>query len=255
MKATVKASDMAFNILEQIAFASEPQSQTEIAQAVGIVKSAAHKHLHTLQERGYVVRDTISARYSLGPKAWLIGKRATAIENLALVAEGQMRAVRNETGLAVVLCSVNAKTLSVISTFHGTHAIEIGVRQGSVLSLHASAQGRLLLAFGPPELSEEIYAQPLIPLTPKTITDPVQLSEQVRLCRNTGYAVAPEETLLGVNALAAPVFDHREEMIATVALIGSIQHLTPIPSSSHVEIIRRLAQSISSSRGRGMVAI
>ncbi|WP_168184233.1 IclR family transcriptional regulator [Thioclava sp. F42-5] len=246
MKTTrVKTSDMALAILEKVAFTDVAPSQTEIAEAVGIVKSAAHKHLNTLEETGWIARDSGTGRYYLGPKAWIVGQRATAIRDLAETARERMRAKRNETGLAVVLSSVNKRRLSVIAALHGTHAIEIGVRQGSELTLHASAQGQVALAFGGAEVAEDLLAGELEPLTPKTITDPDLLRARLAEVRASGFACAPEETLLGVNVVAAPVFDHNGALIATVALIGSIQHLTNPPEQAHIDAILELAQSIS----------
>jgi DNA-binding IclR family transcriptional regulator len=243
--ARVKTSDMALKILEKVAFSDIALSQTEIAEAVGIVKSAAHKHLNTLEETGWIMRDAGSGRYHLGSKAWVVGQRATATHNLAEPSRERMRALRDKTGLAVVLSSVNKSGLSVISALHGTHAIEIGVRLGSELILHASAQGQIALAFGSATLVKEVLAAKLPALTPKTLTDPEQLTARITEVRASGYACAPEETLLGVNVAAAPVFDHNGTLIATVALVGSIQHLTSPPEKAHVDAILELARSIS----------
>lgn len=251
-KLRVKTSDMALNILEKIAFSEEALNQAQIAEAVGIVKSAAHKHLYTLEESGWIIRDQMNGRYCLGPKAWLVGQRATLINNLAKAAESRMRATRNDTGLAVVLSSVNKTSLNVIAAYHGTHDIEIGVREGSRLELHASAQGQVMLAFGDPSLIEETCSADLPALTPKTITDPKVLRDRIEEVRRKGYAVAPEETLLGVNVIAAPVLGHNNQLIATIALVGSIQHLTQTPDEQHVQTIRTLANSISQTRGHGI---
>lgn len=248
-KPRVKSSDKALSILEKIAFSDEALSQVQIAQAVGIVKSAAHKHLYTLEESGWVVRDLTSGRYDLGPKAWLIGQRATWIDDLAKSAESRMRATRNETGLAVVLSTVNKKSLNVIAALNGTHTIEIGVRQGSQLELHASAQGQTMLAFSDPDVIDELCSNALLALTPKTLTDPKLLQGRIEQIRQNGYAAAPEETLLGVNVIAAPVFNHNNQIIATVALVGSIQHLAARPEQTHIDAIKTLASAISQSRG------
>ncbi|WP_163849236.1 IclR family transcriptional regulator [Pseudooceanicola aestuarii] len=240
---------MALTILEKIAFSDEAMSQTEIAAAMGIVKSAAHKHLHTLEESGWLIRDHRSHRYGIGPKAWLIGQRATWIDDLTQAADSRMRETRNQTGLAVVLSSVNKRSVTVIAALHGTHEIEIGVRQGSRLEVHASAQGQVMLAFGDPKLAEDVCAEPMQALTPRTLTDPGALRRRITEVRQQGYAVAPQETLLGVNVIAAPVFGHDDRLIATVAMIGSIQHLAETPDPALVTAILELARSISQTRG------
>lgn len=245
----VKTSDMALTILEKIAFADVPMNQKEIADAMGIVKSAAHKHLNTLEETGWVMRDLVTGRYQLGTKAWIIGQRASAIQTLANVGREPMRIARNETGLAVVLSLVNKNGLSVISALHGTHAIEIGVREGSELPIHSSAQGQVAMAFGGPALTEKTLKGDLPALTPNTVTDPERLKERIAEVRAKGYACAPEETLLGVNVIAAPIFDHTRTLIGTAALVGSIQHLAHPPDPQHLAALKAVAASISQARG------
>ncbi|WP_157966424.1 IclR family transcriptional regulator [Oceanibium sediminis] len=245
----VKASDMALTIIEKIAFSDVALNQKEIAEAVGIVKSAAHKHLNTLEDTGWIMRDLATGRYQLGTKAWIVGQQAKAIQDLAEVGREPMRAARNETGLAVVLSLVNKNGLRVISALHGTHAIEIGVREGSELVLHASAQGQVALAFGGPALTEKAFKGDMAALTPKTLRDPDLVRARVEEVRTKGYACAPEETLLGVNVVAAPIFDHTRSLIGTAALIGSIQHLPDPPGAEHVDAVVTLARSISQARG------
>lgn len=248
-KSVVRTSGIALIIMEKIAFADEALSQTEIAAAAGIVKSAAHKHLFTLEEAGWVARDPGTGRYHVGPKAWLVGQSATLVGDLVGSATPLMRATRQETGLAVVLSTVSQRALSVLVTLSGTHEIEIGVRRGSHLSLHGSAQGQVMLAFGEAGLLDEVADQNLPAHTPKTLTDPDQLRRRIAETARVGHAVAPEETLLGVNALAAPVFDHGNRLVATVALIGSIQHLPASPAETHISAIHELANAISRTQG------
>ena len=250
----VKTSDMALTMIEKIAFSEEPLTQVQIAKTMGIVKSAAHKHLFTLEELGWVSRDASSGHYKLGPKAWLVGQNAPHISDLAALAEPTMRAARQETGLAVVLSLMTKRVLNVISAFPGTHAIEIGVRRGSSLALHGSAQGQVALAFGDPSWADEICAGDLAALTSHTLTDPAMLRRRIEETRSNGFAVAPEESLLGVNAAAAPVFDQRGQLVGTIGLVGSIQHLSSPPSESHLATLRLLSRKISQNQnGSGHV--
>lgn len=244
-KSVVRTSSIALLILEKIAFSDEPPSQADIAAEMGMVKSAAHKHLFTLEEAGWVTRDRATGRYQLGPKAWLVGQSATHVADLAATALPLMRAVRQKTGIAVVLSAMDGRSLSVIAALPGTHPIEIGVRRGSRLPMHASAQGQVALAFGAPELMERVCARDLEALTPRTIVEAGALRERVAETKRRGYGAASEETLLGVNVLAAPVFGRDGRLAATVALVGSIQHLKKEPDPAHTAAIVQLARDIS----------
>nr|WP_166461990.1 IclR family transcriptional regulator C-terminal domain-containing protein [Paracoccus alkanivorans] len=98
----------------------------------------------------------------------------------------------------------------------------IGAREGNGLELHASSQSQVMLAFGDPSLIEETCSADLPALTSKTITGPNVLRDRIDDVRRKGCALAPEEILLEVNVITAPVFDHNNQLIGTVALAGSI---------------------------------
>lgn len=242
----VRAADTVLAVLETVAWAGEPIGVTQIAHAIDGTKSAVFRHLQTLVERAYLIQDAETNRYRLGPKAFLIGHLAPPSWDLARILEGPMRELRDEVGLAVVLSTPSPKGAFVVSTFPGTHPIEIGVRPGSELAPHASAQGKVFLAFGgrPPPAS-------LPALTARTITDPARLAEEIAQVRARGYAVAPEEVLLGCNALAAPVFDHQDRLVAAMAFVGSIQHLGAPPEAGLVSAITGLAEKASRLLGQG----
>jgi DNA-binding IclR family transcriptional regulator len=166
-----------------------------------------------------------------------------------------MRELRDALGHSVVLSEMTPRGALVLNTVQGTSAIEIGVRPGSELSFHGSAQGKIMLAFSPRPHQERVLARNLEKFTPNTITDPKRLDEEIARAIQLGYTEAPEEALLGLNAIAAPIFDHRDACIAAVAVVGSIQFL---PAKSNVEIISALksaAQQISRTLGHGVIGL
>lgn len=249
----VRAAQTTLLVLETIAFAEEPLGVTQIAARVGLSKGAIFRHLQGLVARGYIAQEPVSARYHLGVKASLIGRLAPPLNDLAGAADGPMREFRDATSITTVLTTPTAHGALVLSTSIASHKIEIGVRRGSELAFHSSAQGKVMLAFGPSPLLPRILREELAPLTPYTITDPEKLRAEVAAAAEQGYAVAPEEALLGINALAAPVFGLHDEFVAAVALVGSIQFLPRDPPQDLIDAAREMAQAISHNLGRGIV--
>lgn len=224
----VRAADVSLRILQMIAFSETPLGVTQIAQGVGIAKGATHKHLRTLMDHGMVLQDPLTSLYILGPKIWLMGQKAPQGQVLSEIAAPLMRSIRDEFGLAVVLSVPTPKSAFVLATLPSNQPINIGVRPGSELLLHSSAQGKIFLAFGGPELRESLR-DPLPRATPKTQTQLLLLLAELDEIRHRGYATAPEEAMLGINALAAPILDRDGKLIGSIGLIGSIQHLAAEP--------------------------
>ena len=69
--------------------------------------------------------------------------------------------------------------------------------------------------------------------------------------RKQGYAAAPEEAMLGINAIAAPVFDKSDAVVAAVAVVGSIQFLPAKPEPKLIKALRDCAELISKRLGHG----
>lgn len=240
----VRAADTCLRVLEQIAFAETPQGVTQVATKVGIAKSAAHKHLRTLIEHGMIVQDPVTSLYRLGPKVWLMGQKAPHGQALSEIALPLMQAARGELGLAVVLSVPTPRSAFVLATLRSNQPIDIGVRPGSELQLHSSAQGRVFLAFGPAEMWDELES-PLEAITPKTTTDIAKLTSEIERVRKLGFSVVPEESLLGINALAAPIFGAGGTLVGSIGLIGSIQHLPSQPTPRQLEVLTNLTGAIS----------
>jgi len=81
--------------------------------------------------------------------------------------------------------------------------------------------------------------------TEATITDLDRLRAEVDKVRKRGWAVAPGEVLSGINALAAPVFDADGELVATIGILGSTQHVAARPAPMLIAAVLRAAGDFS----------
>ena len=133
-----------------------------------------------------------------------------------------MRELRDALGHTVVLSEMTPHGALVLAKLASMSPIEIGVRSGSELSFHASAQGKVLLAFAPQPFRTRTLARTLAAFTEKTITDPERIEKELFDIAKRGYASAPEEAMLGINAVATPIFDDHYACVAALAIVGSI---------------------------------
>ena len=244
----VRSLQRALDVLEAVAFSGEELGVTQIAERVKVTKGAVHRHLLTLVERGYLTQNQATARYGIGSKSRLLARLAPA-PDLVKLAEGLMRDLRNTLGQSVVLSSMTPRGALVMLTISGTSPIEIGVRPGSELPFHASAQGKVLLAFAAPAFQKRLLASPRRRMTDKTIIDSASIEREFVQIVRAGYAVAPEQALLGLNAIAVPIFDESDACVAAVAVVGSIQFLPEQPSATMVRALKRCGQEISRALG------
>jgi DNA-binding IclR family transcriptional regulator len=246
----VRSVQVALDVLESVAFAHEELGVTQIADRLGLTKGSVHRHLLTLVERGYLRQNPATSRYGIGPKSRVLARMAPE-GDLLEIAQAPMRELRDRLGQSVVLSSLTPRGAMVEFTLLSSAPIEIGVRPGSELPFHASAQGRVLLAYAPRPFQQRILSAPLAALTDKTLVDrPALEAELARVVRD-GYASAPEEAMLGINAVAAPVFDRDDATVAAIALVGSIQFLPAVPQTATIAALKECCAQISLRLGFG----
>ena len=246
----VRSVQLALDVLETIAFSGEELGVTQISQRVHATKGSVHRHLLTFVDRGYLIQNPITTRYAIGAKSRLLARLAPD-SDLAQIAEAPMRELRDELGHTVVLSAATPRGALVISTIASTASIEIGVRPGSELSFHASAQGKVLLAFAPRPLQERVLARPLPTLTAKTVVNRENIEEDLVRIAKRGYATAPDQAMLGINAIAAPIFDQSDACVGAVAVVGSIQFLPEKPAHNTIVALKKCGDQISRKLGHG----
>jgi DNA-binding IclR family transcriptional regulator len=241
--------DLVLRLIELLAETARPRRLTEIARELGISKARAHRHLRALMGHDYVRQEPESERYEIAVKLMILGEAVRDRFDVLTAIRPQMVRLREATSQTVTASALIEGAVVILELLQGRTLIEFGVRPGARLDFHASAHGLVALAFGPVGLLETVTAVPLKPWTSATLTRPNDLTAAVEQVRRQGWATAPDQMMLGVNALAAPVFDHRGEWRGTLALVGSTQFIQPRPSRQQIEEVRAAAAEASRSLG------
>ncbi len=216
---------------------------------MAISKTRAHRHLRALTRHGYVVQDADTERYGIGVKLLALGEAVRGRFDIMAAARPEMGLLRDETGQTVTVSTLVEQRVVVLDLLQGRTLIEFGVRPGATLDFHASAHGLIALAFGPPSLLEQVLSQPLKAWTPLTLTDPARLIAEIAQVRDQGWATAADQLLVGVNALAAPVFDFRGDWRGTIAIVGSTQFIRSWPEAGQLARLTTAATEASSRLG------
>ncbi|MFD2857596.1 IclR family transcriptional regulator [Seohaeicola zhoushanensis] len=220
---------MALQVLETLANANGDMGVTALASALGTTKSRIHRHLRNLVALGYISQSEQTERYRIGARLIALGRAASGSADFTSVAMPHMRTLRDVTGQAVSLGQVEKNGIRILNTLNGTMQIEVGVRPGSLLRFHNSAQGKVALASMPAERREALIPDPIVPSTEFTITDRAALARHISEVADQGWATAPNETMLGLNALACPIFNADGEAVITIAIVSLTQYIGTPP--------------------------
>jgi DNA-binding IclR family transcriptional regulator len=241
--------DLALRILDHLAEQASPIALTAIAQAFLASKSTVYRHLSALARHGFVRRDVSTGRYAIGVKLMVLGETSRGNFEIVTVARDALLKLRDTTGQAVSLCTLLDDDLVVVDLMHGRSVVEFSTRPGTRLALHASAHGKIWLAFGPEALMKRVLSAPRPAWTPHTLTDAKTIASEVQAVRQRGWSTAPNQAVMGVNTLAAPVFDHRGVLVGSIAMVGSTQVIASKPVPAQVDAVINAAHSVSRDLG------
>lgn len=241
----VQAARAAVRILELLASRDEV-GVTEIARETDMTKPRAYRHLRTLLAMGHAVQRQGSDRYARGPKllalARVIGQSAE--DGLIELARPVLQDLHERFDHSFNLSLVYGDSASIVESLPGKALVGITVKLGEPLPLHSTAAGKLILA-------DRLERQGAIPtgkltrFTPFTITKPTDLRQDLAAIAARGWADAPEQVVLGINAVSAPVRDQKGDLVAMVSAMDSIQFIPPKPPARLIGALRDAAGAIS----------
>jgi DNA-binding IclR family transcriptional regulator len=194
-----KAVDLLYLLHES----SGPQGVTAIGRALGVPKSSAHRLLTALSRRGLVEQD---GRGRYGPGIGLVALGLGALEREPVVAAARpvLEQEAEALGETFFLVGSRAGRLVVLDKAEGNGFLRAAPRVGSSVPVHATAAGKLYLAFAPEALARS--DSPLERFTPRTAADATALEREVTLARKRGWAANREEWIPGLAVLAAPIW-------------------------------------------------
>ncbi|SMO94523.1 transcriptional regulator, IclR family [Paracoccus laeviglucosivorans] len=240
---------MTMHILEQVARSPRGVGVTGLANTLGTSKSRVHRHLQTLVQQGYVTQPEDSERYEVGHRLIALGQTVFDSSGLQRAAQDPLLALRDALGHSAVASQFTPDGMLVIETIPGRSPIEIGVRVGSILSFHASAQGKVATAFSSPEFQARVLRNKLELFTPHTITTSSLLIEEFAQIRRQGWATAPNQIALGLDTLACPIFDASGRVCGSVGIVDMVQQFGDRPSDLHIRQTQLAANQISERLG------
>ena len=220
-EATLRTVEKALTVLEELAGAGWPGvSAADLGSRLGLHRTTLSRFLTTLARRGYIEPVEETDRYRVGLKALELA--SAPLHGLPLrdigapILEEVNRATR-ETVLIVVLDHGEVVTIDRIEA---EHPITLRTHLGSRRPAHASAAGKVMLAYLPEVEVDDILARGMPAHTANTITAPLRLKAQLQEIRMRGYGIDDEETIEGVRCVAAPVFNLTGRLTGAISLMA-----------------------------------
>lgn len=224
-------------------------SLSELSEQAGLNKTTTHRLLAALESDGLIARNPISGGYRLGLELVALGGAALRATELHAIARPEMERLAQEAGAAVSLEVLNRGQVLVLDEVANRGPAGAPRDMGMRLPLHATSTGKLLLAHRPAVEIDSYLQTPLPALTPQTVTEPAQLQVALAQIRRQGYAITHGELEVGFSAIAAPIHDYTNNMIAAISIGGPQIWLTEERLPTLIALLQVAARTISRQLG------
>jgi DNA-binding IclR family transcriptional regulator len=237
----------------------EPSGSTgvrEMATALGLSPSSAHRLLTALADEGFVRQDAASSKYLLGVEFYRLANIAAAkapIRQAALKHMQRLVDACNETALLGIYDDLKQEMIFV-ARIESKHALRYAIELNQWMPVHVAASGLAIMAFLPPDEIQSIIARTrLAPLTDLSITEPYRLQMELQTIRIRGAATSRGHRVPGAVGLAAPIFGPSGKVVGDVCLTIPEQRFEERAEDQILDLLQACARSITEEIG-GRVA-
>jgi len=220
---TVPAVDRAIRVLELLSSALNGMSLAQLAVQTKVPKSTMFRILHTLHQHSIIVEDRERKLFSLGMKLLGWGNAALATIDLKTIAHPHLQKLAHETRESFYLALLDHDEVVLVDRADTPEVWKMVTRLGSRSPFHCTATGLVIAAAMTDDVVQNmIERHGLKKFTSKTITSAAKLKKRLRDVRRLGYAICDGEYKPDLCAIAVPLWDHTEKVVASL--------MTAVPS-------------------------
>jgi DNA-binding IclR family transcriptional regulator len=243
----VKSVRIAAKILKALAYGDGAQPLKSLAAATGLARAKVHRYLTSLRNAGMVSQDPDTGHYQIGPAAVTIGlaglRRISPIAEVSRALAGLRDAI-NQTVTAAVWSEAGPVVVAMQESHHWT---TMNIRIGSRLPVLTSAIGRMFLAYLPEAMTRSVVAAELEEVRSSGLSLPAigELDNLLGEIRERRLARTPGAIVPGIDAIAAPVFDYRDDLVAVMCVVARSEAKVTGWNGSAVRALTEVAADVS----------
>ncbi|GAA5194168.1 IclR family transcriptional regulator [Arthrobacter gyeryongensis] len=245
----VQSVDRALAVLEILARDGHA-GVSEIAEEMNLHKSTIFRLLASLASGDMVQQNSGRGKYQLGFGILRIASTIPGRLSLVYEARPLLESLAEKYEETVNLAVLRSNFAVNVDQAMGPSMLATYDWVGSLTPLHATSSGKVLLAtLKADERGRILEETGLPPRTPRTITSREELENQLLDVSRNGYAVTRDEIEIGLNAAAAPVYNHMGTVVGAVSISGPAFRFDPETTPGLLEALREAGLRISAKMG------
>jgi DNA-binding IclR family transcriptional regulator len=252
----IQSIEVGGELLRALARSGEPMMLRDLAREAGMAPAKAHPYLVSFSRIGLIEQDETTGRYEIGALALELGLISLRRLSAVRIATPKIAALADAIDHAVSLAVWGTHGPTVVRLEEPSHPVHIVMRVGSVMALLETATGRVFAAFLPPKTVNAALESGIdrlgVGYNPKRALKSPGITELLSEVRSHGLARAIGDPLPGVNAFAAPVFDHTGRIALVITAMGPAGTFDARWGSPIAGALRDCARDVSKQLGYGI---
>ncbi len=232
--------------------AASPQGLTiqEMVKRMKHSKTSVYRMVCSLEEMGYLRKEESTGRFFHTRKLLRLGLATMGMAAITEYAYEPMRRLRDAVKETVVLGILEGNRVVIMEQVLGSHHFSFMVKPGMEVCLHASAPGKVLLAYlDPAERAGMLDQIAYTAFNPRTITSREALEVELDRTRVKCFGLDRGEELAGVHCIGAPVFNSEGKVVAAIWITGPSERLAEEYLDEYGAAVRAHADMISRKMG------
>ena len=213
----------AIDILELLSKSKEGYTLAQLSSMLDSPKSSIFDIMKTLVYKNIVIEDNQSGitKYKIGLQSFLIGSSYLNDTDIVNIAKNDLIDLANRMQATTFMSILDDDMVTYLYKYESEKTIITTANIGSRRSIHSSALGKVMVAFGTDEdLKRAIQRTDFVAYTEYTITSVEKYLDQLKEVRIKGYAKSDREDTLQQVAAAAPIRNHDGKVIAAISCVG-----------------------------------
>ncbi|MBP1995616.1 IclR family transcriptional regulator [Paenibacillus eucommiae] len=241
----IKAMRVLDILLELHILQPKGASLKEIAARSDESPSNVCKYLASFQQAGLVEQDPKTDLYRIGHYALKLSTPLLNESGIRELARPYLQSLSEQISETVHLVIRDGLEAVYIDKVESSQTIRMHSQVGGRNPLYCTGVGKAILAFSPQPLTQRVIEAGLAAFTDSTLATSDKLLTDLAVIRTRGYAIDDGEHEPDVRCVAAPVFNHMNEVVASISAAGPLWRLPDERLPAIGEHVRSAAQAIS----------
>lgn len=240
-----KTLDKALQILHAFSHDEPELGIGELSARLGIHKSIVSRLAAGLRAWRLLEQDPRTKLFKIGAGAFRLGAIYSGRQALQRISAPFLNNLVEDTRQTCHVAILDGVDMLVVATVESPDALRVIMRLGDRRALHATAAGKLMLAFVPSLMERLLEQGPLPPITSATVTSVSKLKAQVVAAHNDRLATNEGESTIGAGAVAAPILGPDGTFAAAISAVFPLGALSQTQRRAIGVRVQKAANEIS----------